>query len=127
VGDVLVGNLRDRQMINVERVGAHQMQQQVERALECIEAYGIGRSSHYSPIRERTSAIVVSAVSVARRSPSASALSTTSFRAASSRRRSWIGASSCCTARIMTFLQSTHPIDAVLQPTVSSARSSGVQ
>src|SRR6185369_12418812 len=103
-----------------------EVQQEIERPLEKIELDAAG-CAHVgpSPMALRTSPIVASAISRARRLPASSTARASS--AVSFARRSRIAPSSASTCLIITFLHSRQPIDAVLQPWVAQASSSGVQ
>src|SRR5262249_32034118 len=113
VGEILVCDQRDRNVVNVDLVLLDQVQQEIERPFEDVE---LKARIHTSPTASRTSRIVSLATACARRLPSSSTSVTSDGLVSISRRRSWIGFRSSSTWRIMIFLHSRHPMEALLQP-----------
>ena len=87
VSDVLIRDLRDREMVDIQFVGTNQMKEKIQRTLKGTKAHQVGRRRHQSPIRARTSPIVARARSLARLWPSANTSSATPFRFSNSARR----------------------------------------
>src|SRR4029079_6173424 len=101
--EVLVGDRGDRDVGDLDLALLDEEQQEIERPLEEIELDATGRA-HVgpSPIALRTSPIVASAISRARRLPASSTARASSV--VSFARRSRMGARSAMTCLIMTFL-----------------------
>src|SRR5262245_12509747 len=94
VGEILIGDQCDRNVVDVDLVLLDQVQQEIERSFEDVE---LKTRIHTSPTASRTSRIVSLATACARRLPS-SITSVTSDRLASiSWRRAWIGFKSSST------------------------------
>src|SRR2546426_951089 len=133
VGHVLVGDGAYGQPRQVDLVGAAEVQQQVERALEVTHAEGEvpGRFEGVRRVRRhgvrvtaaRTSSIVACATFRARREPSWRMSTITSGLSANFWRRSRIASSLGTRWRSSTSLQSRQPIPAVRQPVAQASRS----
>src|SRR3989454_328156 len=133
VGHVLVGDGAYGQPRQVDLVGAAEVQQQVERALEVTHAEGEvpGRFEGVRRVRRhgvrvtaaRTSSIVACATFRARREPSWRMSTITSDLSANFWRRSRIASSLGTRWRSSTSLQSRQPIPAVRQPVAQASRS----
>src|SRR4029077_3753855 len=115
VAEILVGDRRDRDVVDVDLALLDQVQQQVERTFEDLELEAWIHASP-RPTASRTSFIVAPGTARARRFPSAITSWTSAGLASISRRRCWIGFRSSITCRIMIFLHSRQPIAAVVQP-----------
>src|SRR2546427_87464 len=133
VGHVLVGDGAYGQPRQVDLVGAAEVQQQVERALEVTHAEREvpGRFEGVRRVRRhgvrvtaaRTSSIVACATFRARREPSWRMSTITSGLSANFWRRSRIASSLGTRWRSSTSLQSRQPIPAVRQPVAQASRS----
>src|SRR2546427_2869425 len=133
VHQVLVGDRPHRQPRQVDLVGAAEVEQQVERALEgpYAEREVPGRLEGLRRVRRhgvrftaaRTSSIVACATARARLPPSCKTSTITSGRSANFWRRSRMPSSLGTRWRSRTSLQSRHPIPAVRHPVAHASRS----
>src|SRR5437016_5691520 len=133
VHQVLVGDRPHRQPRQVDLVGAAEVEQQVERALEgpYAEREVPGRLEGLRRVRRhgvrftapRTSSIVACATARARLAPSCKTSTITSGRSANFWRRSRMPSSLGTRWRSRTSLQSRQPIPAVRHPVAHASRS----
>src|SRR3989441_2359939 len=134
VSQVLIGDGADGQRGEIDLVGAAEVQQQVERALELPDAkreeiaartLARRRGHGVSGTTRRTSSIVASATLRARIEPVLRTSTIRSGFSANAWRRSRIGASAGSRCLRSTSLQSRQPIAAVRHPVAQYSRSGG--